>query len=157
YNVTIRPVSDTRVEIILPTGGRRRAHAEKELWDEFLKKVKAEFPVKFGPGKTAELRDYLKFENPSADIKAIETLVNEENEKAWKETVKKTAEKFVAKPEDRSKVEAPTGNVAALAASVAKLDEKLKKEDVEKFAADAYQEEWNKALEVVRAKFPFGD
>src|SRR5262249_26022767 len=29
YNVTIRPVSDTRIEIILPTGGAREAEKEK--------------------------------------------------------------------------------------------------------------------------------
>src|SRR5262245_38428097 len=32
YNVTIRPVSDTRVEIILPTGGAHQATIEEQAW-----------------------------------------------------------------------------------------------------------------------------
>src|SRR5262245_27062246 len=39
YNVTIRPVSNTRVEIILPTGGLQQAEAKKKAWAELLSKV----------------------------------------------------------------------------------------------------------------------
>src|SRR5262249_44424975 len=39
YNITIRPLSDTRVEIILPTGGHHRDEAEKQKWNEWLDKV----------------------------------------------------------------------------------------------------------------------
>jgi protein-export membrane protein SecD/preprotein translocase SecF subunit len=39
YNITIRPLSDTRVEIILPTGGRHQAAAAKKAWDNLLDDV----------------------------------------------------------------------------------------------------------------------
>src|SRR4051812_21860567 len=44
YNITIRPLSDTRVEIILPTGGRHRAEAQEEKWKELLAKVEEKWP-----------------------------------------------------------------------------------------------------------------
>src|SRR5215213_377327 len=39
YNITIRPLSDTRVEIILPTGGRHQAEAAKKAWKNLLDDV----------------------------------------------------------------------------------------------------------------------
>jgi SecD/SecF fusion protein len=45
YNVTIRPVSTTRVEIILPTGGKHQAEVERQAWDELIEQVKQEWPV----------------------------------------------------------------------------------------------------------------
>src|SRR5262245_16233723 len=39
YNVTIRPVGDTRVEIILPTGGAAQAQKSQALWNEVLRQV----------------------------------------------------------------------------------------------------------------------
>src|SRR5436305_12329467 len=44
YNVTIRPVSTTRVEIILPTGGKHQADVERQAWEELLVQVKQEWP-----------------------------------------------------------------------------------------------------------------
>lgn len=44
YNVTIRPVSNTRVEIILPTGGAHQARAEQEKWTDLLKKAEEQWP-----------------------------------------------------------------------------------------------------------------
>src|SRR5436305_2260133 len=44
YNVTIRPVSTTRVEIILPTGGKHQAEGERQAWEELLEQVKQEWP-----------------------------------------------------------------------------------------------------------------
>src|SRR3954447_25272135 len=60
YNITIRPLSDTRVEIILPTGGRHRAEAQKQKWKELLAKVEKEWPQTKGKltarrGDTASL------------------------------------------------------------------------------------------------------
>jgi SecD/SecF fusion protein len=45
YNVTVRPVSSTRVEIILPTGGTHQARKEQEAWDEIVRQVKEEWKV----------------------------------------------------------------------------------------------------------------
>jgi preprotein translocase subunit SecD len=48
YNITIRPVtgSPPRVEIILPTGGKHQAAAEKRNWDKLLDEAFVEFPGK---------------------------------------------------------------------------------------------------------------
>src|SRR5262249_8897424 len=43
YNVTIRPVGDTRVEIILPTGGAHQANLAEAAWNEVLQKVNDRF------------------------------------------------------------------------------------------------------------------
>src|SRR5208283_210347 len=39
YNVTIRPISNTRVEIILPTGGAHQQQVEEKLWRDLLEEV----------------------------------------------------------------------------------------------------------------------
>src|SRR5262245_9694378 len=39
YNVTIRPVGKTRVEIILPTGGQHQAAIREAQWQDLLTKV----------------------------------------------------------------------------------------------------------------------
>src|SRR5579864_49768 len=43
YNVTIRPVGDTRVEIILPTGGAYQSQVAENAWKEVVSKVKEKF------------------------------------------------------------------------------------------------------------------
>jgi SecD/SecF fusion protein len=48
YNVTIRPVGDTRVEIILPTGGAHQANLAEASWNEVLDKVNERFKTELG-------------------------------------------------------------------------------------------------------------
>jgi SecD/SecF fusion protein len=43
YNITIRPLSDTRVEIILPTGGRHVLAAQEQAWNDLLDAVVEEW------------------------------------------------------------------------------------------------------------------
>ncbi|MBY0526842.1 MAG: protein translocase subunit SecD [Gemmataceae bacterium] len=45
FNVTIRPVSKTRVEIILPTGGEHRSRIEEEKWQQLLNKAQEQWPT----------------------------------------------------------------------------------------------------------------
>lgn len=50
YNVTIRPVNtanarNTRVEIILPTGGAHQAEVEKKAWEKLLGKIRTQWPA----------------------------------------------------------------------------------------------------------------
>lgn len=52
YNVTIRPVGEGRVEIILPTGNRKQVQAQEVVWQGFLEKVAQKWPPK--GGKTYE-------------------------------------------------------------------------------------------------------
>jgi SecD/SecF fusion protein len=48
YNVTIRPLSKTRIEIILPTGGRKYAEHQEKVWAQLLADVKKEWPPREG-------------------------------------------------------------------------------------------------------------
>src|SRR5258706_8326860 len=62
YNVTIRPVGDTRVEIILPTGGARQAQKAEEGWNNVLDSVAENY------------RDQLEGQRPSAPHGRVEAL-----------------------------------------------------------------------------------
>jgi SecD/SecF fusion protein len=61
YNATIRPMSNTRVEIILPTGGRHQAEADETHWDNLIKELEQKWPpakpndYQVGRGKVPEL------------------------------------------------------------------------------------------------------
>jgi SecD/SecF fusion protein len=59
YNVTIRPVSTTRVEIILPTGGTHQANIDEARWKTLLQKVQEKWPqakdIDVERGRTREL------------------------------------------------------------------------------------------------------
>jgi SecD/SecF fusion protein len=83
YNVTIRPVGRTRVEIILPTGGRHQAEAEETAWQDLLTKVKAKWPPPAGAalnvpqGKVRELITLVKDQHPDADTNEIESFVTQ--------------------------------------------------------------------------------
>jgi SecD/SecF fusion protein len=71
YNVTIRPVGQTRVEIILPTGGTHQAEAEERVWNELLDEIAKEWKpesYKVGTGKTTELVARVNEQYPDAPI-----------------------------------------------------------------------------------------
>src|SRR5947208_17041854 len=58
YNVTIRPVGNDRVEIILPTGGEHQSQVDDRLWHELLEKVAKAYPptaYRVAEGRTIEL------------------------------------------------------------------------------------------------------
>jgi len=62
YNVTIRPVGNTRIEIILPTGGAHQERIDEQKWQELLEKVKQNWPdalkdrtLDVGRGRVREL------------------------------------------------------------------------------------------------------
>jgi SecD/SecF fusion protein len=48
YNVRITPLSQTRIEIVLPTGGRKYEEAQEKHWQDLIDKVKKEWPPKEG-------------------------------------------------------------------------------------------------------------
>ncbi len=48
YNVTIRPLSKTRVEIILPTGGLKYAQHQEQVWSQLVKEVQEKWPPRPG-------------------------------------------------------------------------------------------------------------
>jgi len=55
YNVTIRPAGTDRVEIVLPTGGRHQAQADKRTWDELIRLVSERYPVEGKDNPYAEI------------------------------------------------------------------------------------------------------
>jgi len=46
YNVRITPLSDTRIEIVLPTGGVKYAQAQERNWNNLIEEVKQKWPPK---------------------------------------------------------------------------------------------------------------
>jgi SecD/SecF fusion protein len=87
YNVTIRPVSDTRVEIILPTGGRHRAAAAAREWNELVAKVREKWPPKEGEeykarlGQVAELGEEVRKHHPDVPAEEINEFIKEHDKR----------------------------------------------------------------------------
>lgn len=84
YNITIRPVGNRRVEIILPTGGAREARVEQENWDKLLEQVKDKWPPKDGASYRVPLgqRELLIAEvqkaDPKADLVEVANFINKQ-------------------------------------------------------------------------------
>jgi SecD/SecF fusion protein len=78
YNVTIRPIGRTRVEIILPTGGLHQAQVEEAAWQQLLERAREQWGLKeedvqpIGRGKRAELADLIKKVDPNVQNDDIE-------------------------------------------------------------------------------------
>jgi preprotein translocase subunit SecD len=85
YNITIRPVpgNPPRVEIILPTGGRYQAEAERSNWDAVLAAATAKFPVQGEDKPYAEVGINKKEALIEAIVKKAEA--KEEAAAAWVE------------------------------------------------------------------------
>src|SRR5258708_4399119 len=78
YNVTIRPVGSTRVEIILPTGGRHQSQADDKLWQDLLQKVAEKWPpvgYKAEQGHSVEIIAYINEQYPEVPIATLEKFV----------------------------------------------------------------------------------
>jgi SecD/SecF fusion protein len=79
YNVTIRAVGKTRVEIILPTGGAHQAKAEEAAWQQLLQQVGERWPgtnLDVPLGRTKDLVERVKEKNPDLATAEIEDFVN---------------------------------------------------------------------------------
>jgi SecD/SecF fusion protein len=104
YNVTIRPVSSTRVEIILPTGGKHQAEAEEDVWKKLLEQVAEKWPpraYKVATGKTMELVARINEQDPTTPVKDVQKFIEEnykpardQSESAWKNLLEKVKEKW---------------------------------------------------------------
>jgi len=80
FNIAIRPIQGDppRVEIVLPTGGRKQSDAEEKSWQSLLADINQKFPGKPGTNYKAIPRgDYIRLSgavedaNPEADKNAI--------------------------------------------------------------------------------------
>lgn len=73
YNITIRPIpgDPPRIEIILPTGGRRQLEAEQKRWSEVLAKLAEVIPAKPNSYNAIRTNDYT-----TLAVKAVDNSVN---------------------------------------------------------------------------------
>src|SRR5439155_4993451 len=82
YNVTIRPVGASRVEIILPTGGKHQSEAEEQVWDHLLAEARKRFPppegkdIDVGRGKVQDLVAVIKQQHPDASVTEIDEFID---------------------------------------------------------------------------------
>jgi SecD/SecF fusion protein len=110
YNVTIRPVSETRLEIILPTGGAHQARIEEQAWRERLEKLRTKWPV----------LEKVSFDAYRGEPAELEAAVSRElRDAVWKDLLAKVKAKWpqLAEP-DLARV--PVGNTDALLAEIQK-------------------------------------
>jgi SecD/SecF fusion protein len=106
YNVTIRPVGEYRVEIILPTGGEHQAVAEEKQWQGLLRDVAEKWPpkeYKAAEGRKTELVARINEQHPEEKVADIEKFVGENykpgadpksGEAAWRKLVTEAATKW---------------------------------------------------------------
>jgi SecD/SecF fusion protein len=128
YNATIRPVSDSRVEIILPTGGRNQVRKEEEQWRELIDAVSAHWPPKsyqVALGNRIELMARVNEQYPDVGLDEVRKFIDErydpktlgadaaKRETAWKNLLAAASEKW--KPQ---KYEAGRGRTVSLEIAV---------------------------------------
>jgi SecD/SecF fusion protein len=104
YNVTIRPLGLTRVEIILPTGGKHQAEVEQQAWKALLDKVNEQWPIKtyvVEPGHPTRLVAAVNEQHPEVPVEEIQQFIKENSGKAgaeagkeWDTLVAKVTEKW---------------------------------------------------------------
>ena len=128
YNVTIRPVGDSRVEIILPTGGHHQTRKEEEFWANLLKEVADKWPpkeYKVPLGNRIELVARINEQYPNEDLATIQKFIKDnyddkvagvdanKKEATWKALLEEVAKKW--KP---NRYEAGRGRVQILLSRV---------------------------------------
>jgi SecD/SecF fusion protein len=126
YNVTIRPVGETRFEIILPTGGAHQAQVEVQAWAELLSAVKNKSDWK------AVLANAKLDAVPQGQVRDLEVHIRQELN--WAALKDKVREKYPAVKDNAEFNALPAGQTQKLidivVATGAKADE------VKKFVAD---------------------
>jgi SecD/SecF fusion protein len=129
YNVIIRPLSNTRVEIILPTGGAHQAAIEEQQWQELLQKVQAEWPELQG----------VDFEVSAGQSPLLAQRTQQELEKTfWKELLAEVAKKWPDQLKD-AKLEAAPGRESALTEELKKAGVPTETDEVKQFLSKAYK------------------
>jgi SecD/SecF fusion protein len=118
YNVTIRPVSETRVEIILPTGGEHQAKAEQAVWERLITEVVAKWPpkqYKVAIGRKIELIARINEQHPEVPIPEVERFINDnyepaagqQDDVAWQKLLAQATEKWPPQTYDVSRGRIP--------------------------------------------------
>ncbi len=109
YNVTIRPVGKTRIEIILPTGGHNQTRKEEEFWESLLKEISEKWPpkdYKINEGNRIELVARINEQYPDVSVADIQKFIDEnydrkiagadaaKKEAAWKDLLAAATQKW---------------------------------------------------------------
>jgi SecD/SecF fusion protein len=111
YNITVRVANNTRFEIILPTGGQYQIDAQQRHWQNLLRDVEGEFPVKeykTAVGQKTELLADIDAQRPPDNteakwgVKEIQAFIDSRykapddkpDEKAWKDLLTKAAAEY---------------------------------------------------------------
>ncbi|MFL5339429.1 MAG: protein translocase subunit SecD [Gemmataceae bacterium] len=130
YNVTIRPVGESRVEIILPTGGAFQAAKAEEAWKQVLAAVQEHFKDRLG-GEELDVG--------RGQPEALAKLTTEKIEaNDWKKLVAELREKYPKAKENKEIDKILPGEVHRLSAEVEKNINDGKPTDDEKKAVDDY-------------------
>jgi SecD/SecF fusion protein len=134
YNVTIRPVGDTRVEIILPTGGAYQSQVAENAWQEVVGKVRDKFK--------SQLPEDAGFDAPRGDTASLVRQTASMIEKnQWDKLLKALPEKFPKLKEKEKELNLaaiPVGHTEELLAKV-KDASGAPQDDVKNFINSTYQ------------------
>jgi SecD/SecF fusion protein len=146
YNVTIRPLSNTRVEIILPTGGVQQSRAEDRVWNELLDNVSGKWRPKeyqVPVGRTTELLARINEQHPETKIEDIQKFIDQnyhtdkdpqKEQAAWKAVLDKAKQQY---PPQR--YEAGRGRLPTLINLVHQQYPDVPRTEIEKFIDENYQ------------------
>jgi SecD/SecF fusion protein len=126
YNVTIRPVGETRFEIILPTGGAHQARVEEQAWGELLTAVKNKSEWK------AALASANLDAVPQGRVRDLETRIRQELN--WTALKDKVRDKYPAVKDNAEFNSLPYGQTQKLTDIVVATG--VKADEVKKFVAD---------------------
>jgi SecD/SecF fusion protein len=145
YNVTIRPVSNTRVEIILPTGGKHQMEVEEGAWNDFLAQVAQKWPpkgYKVPEGRTIELLARVNAQHPDVPAKEVEDFINErykpgQGAAAWNSMLAEVEKKWPA-----NRYEVGLGRLALLETQVLNQyqgDKEVSPDELRQFIDENYK------------------
>jgi SecD/SecF fusion protein len=149
YNIVVRMVGDTRVEIILPTGGKHRSELAQKAWDDVIEKVKKEWSsilkpaddkkdaevFDVGQGRVQDLADRIKQRIEEKKWPAL--LGNPKKPEIWKSIVQLAENHF----NELKTSDIKPGDYATLIQRVA-----LVRKAVEDVTNKAQQEAWKETI-----------
>jgi SecD/SecF fusion protein len=149
YNITIRPVEGTppRVEIILPTGGKHQAEAERRNWLKVLEKAREKYPgnpyATVKKGDKASLIQAIQEANSDtkqAEIAAwVEKNANHRdwkkaNDDDWKNVLAAALKEFPATPTENPYAEVKkSGGAVALREAIIQANPGVDADDVQEW------------------------
>jgi SecD/SecF fusion protein len=128
YNVTIRPVGASRIEIILPTGGEHQAQIQEQYWKELLARIQEKWPelqgadLEVGRGRRQDL------------VLRVQQLLDEAR---WRDALNKLREKWPALKD--AKLDVSVGQTPALIERLNQLKVGATEADIKQAVADAYK------------------